>query len=43
MKEIVLPEIDTKSENNLIKRFNLNINFDEKKLIMFEYKLKFTI
>ena len=38
-KEIALPEIDTKNQNNLLKRFNLNINYDEKKLIMFEYKL----
>ena len=38
-KVIDLPEIDAKSENNLLKRFNLNINYEEKKIIMFEYKL----
>ena len=38
-KVIDLPEIDAKSENNILKRFNLNINYEEKKLIMFEYKL----
>ena len=38
-KVIDLPEIDSTGENNLIKRFNLNINYEEKVLIMFEYKL----
>jgi len=38
-KIIDLPEIDIKNENNIIKRFNLNINYEDKKIIMFEYKL----
>ena len=38
-KIIDLPEIDIKNANNIIKRFNLNINYEEKKVIMFEYKL----
>ena len=38
-KVIDLPEIDSTGENNLIKRFNLNINYEEKMIIMFEYKL----
>ena len=38
-KVIELPDIDTSSENNLLKRFNLNFNYEDKKLIMFEYKL----
>ena len=34
-----LPEIDTNSKYNILKRFNLNISYEEKQLIMFEYKL----
>ena len=38
-KVIDLPEIDAKSQYNLLKRFHLNINYEEKQIIMFEYKL----
>ena len=38
-KIIDLPEIDIKNENNIIKRFNLNVNYEDKRIIMFEYKL----
>ena len=38
-KVIDLPAIDSTGENNIIKRFNLNINYEEKMVIMFEYKL----
>ena len=38
-KVIDLPPIDSTGENNIIKRFNLNINYEEKMAIMFEYKL----
>ena len=37
-KVIIFPEIDD-PENSVIKKFNLNINYEEKKAIMFEYKL----
>ena len=37
-KEIIFPEIND-VENSVIKKFNLNINYQEKKAIMFEYKL----
>ena len=38
-KVLNLPEIDGKSNNNILKKFNLNINYDEQPIIMFEYKL----
>ena len=37
-KIIKFPDIND-SEKNIIKKFNLNINYKEKKAIMFEYKL----
>ena len=37
-KEIVFPEIKDE-EKSVIKKFNLNINYQDKKAIMFEYKL----
>ena len=37
-KEISFPEIENE-EKSVIKKFNLNINYKEKKAIMFEYKL----
>ena len=38
-KVIDLPEIDTKGQYNILNRFHLNINYEEKQIIMFEYKL----
>ena len=37
-KEIIFPEIENE-EKSVIKKFNLNINYKNKKAIMFEYKL----
>ena len=37
-KVIIFPEIDD-PEKSMIKKFNFNINYEEKKAIMFEYKL----
>ena len=37
-KVIFFPEIND-VENSVIKKYNLNINYEEKKAIMFEYKL----
>ena len=37
-KEIIFPEIPN-DEKSVIKKFNLNINYKEKKAVMFEYKL----
>ena len=36
--EIIFPEIND-VENSVIKKYNLNINYEEKKAIIFEYKL----
>lgn len=38
-KVLNLPEIDGKNNKNILKKFNLNINYDEQPIIMFEYKL----
>ena len=38
-QKIDLPEIDSNSEKSIIKKFHLNINYDEKNIISFEYKL----
>ena len=37
-REVFFPEIND-AEKSVIKKFNLNINYQEKKAIMFEYKL----
>ena len=37
-KEIIFPEIENEGKS-VIKKFNLNINYKNKKAIMFEYKL----
>ena len=37
-KEIIFPEIKDE-EKSVIKKFNLNINYAERKAVMFEYKL----
>ena len=38
-KVLNLPEIDGKNNKNILKKFNLNINYDEQPITMFEYKL----